>query len=344
MITMRLPVLLTKNPLFLIVILFLLAIPSAACANEVDERYRDTIQHLEEQGYAGIDQAIVTFDDIVAGSPEYWKAHLGLANAYLLKYEFSEHKKNEWLEQALVHLDVLIKNRQLLLEAYFRRGLVRLNLNQITEAKTDLQQALEIKPAYLEAHLIFLQLLLSHNEPAQAREKAAAWITNYPAASPAAQKFGDLFYAAEDYETAVRYYDKALQQHPKESALLMSLGRCYQKLGQDDKGSDVFKKVLLLTPDNHEARFLYGVSLSNRDMLEAAIEQFERYRKDFPKEISALNNLAVLYEKTGNLLKAKLMWLKVKELSSDPKHKQRAESNLLRLFQSAETDRKQERD
>ena len=333
---------LSKNSLFLTVILFSLAIASSAYANKADERYLNAIQQLKENGYAGIDTAITDFNDITADYPDYWKAHLGLANGYLLKYEFSEHKKNEWLEQSLLHLNVLIKNRQLLLEAYFRRALVQLNLHNIAEAKTDLQQALEIKPAYLEAHLIFLQLLLTNNEAAAAREKAAEWISNYPAASPAAQRFGDLFFSAEDYETAAHYYEKGTQHRPEDSVLLMSLGRSYQKLGQDDKASDLFKKVLLLEPDNHEARFLNGVSLSNMDMVQEAVEQFELYRKDLPKEISALNNLAVLYEKIGNPLKAKLMWLKVKELSSDPKHKQRAESNLLRLLQSPGTDRKKE--
>ena len=145
------------------------------------------------------------------------------------------------------------------------------------------------------------------------------------------------FFAAKDYEKALIYYQKVLSHTPDDSALLMSVGRSYQALGKDDKASGAFEKVLQLAPDNHEARFLDGLSLSNLDLPEEAVKQFELYRKEFPKDISTFNNLAVLYEKIGEPLKAKLMWLKVKTLSKDPKYKQRAESNLLRLIQSPGT-------
>lgn len=333
-----------RNNLFLTIIFFLLTIVSTASANEADKRYTKTILQLQE-GYKGIDNAIADFNDIVAVYPNYWKAHLGSANGYLIKYDFSDHKENEWLEQSLVHLNVLIDNGQHLSEAHFRRALVQLNLNKISEAKTDLGQALEVNPAYLEAHLIYLHVLLSNNEHTAANEKGALWISHYSAGSPAAHKFGDLFFAAKDYENARHYYEKSLKHNPDDSSALMSLGKCYQNFGKDEKASKLFKQVLLLTPDNYEARFLNGVSLSNMERLETAIEEFEIYRKSFPKEISALNNLAVLYEKSGNLLKAKLMWLKVKELSSGPEHKKRAESNLLRLLQASGTkDKKVETD
>jgi len=329
------PMQMNRNNLFLTIIFFLLTIASTASASEADTRYTKAILQLQEQGYKGIDNAIADFNAIVAVYPDYWKAHLGSANGYLIKYDFSEKKETEWLERSLSHLNVLIKNRQLLSQAYFRRALVQLNYNKIAKAKTDLQQALEINPVYLEAHLIFIHLLLSNDEHAAATEKGALWISNYSAGSPAAHKFGNLFFAAKDYENARRYYEKSLKHNPDDSSVIMSLGKCYQKSGKNEKASKLFKKVLLLTPDNHEARFLSGVSLSNMARVETAIEEFEIYRKHFPREISALNNLAVLYEKSGNLLKAKLMWLKVRELSSGPEHKKRAESHLLRLLQSS---------
>ena len=185
---------LRKNWLFLVFVFFLVVTAATAYGNDADKRYQDAIQQLTEQGYAGIDNAMVDFNAIVANYPYYWKAYLGLANGYLLKYEFSEHKEKQWLDGALIHLNVLIKNGQLLSDAYFKRALVWLNYNKIAEAKTDLQQALEIEPAYLEPQLLFLQLLLANNESDAAGEKAALWITNYPAGSPAPQRFGDAFF------------------------------------------------------------------------------------------------------------------------------------------------------
>jgi len=85
-------------------------------------------------------------------------------------------------------------------------------------------------------------------------------------------------------------------------------------------------------PDLSDARFALGASLSEMDRLPEAIEQFRAYVAGHPDDVSALNNLALLYERTGEVTRARLMWLKVKDKTNDKIYIERAERHLTKLI------------
>ncbi|MDX9897253.1 MAG: tetratricopeptide repeat protein, partial [Desulfofustis sp.] len=221
---------------------------------------------------------------------------------------------------------------------FFKRSLVHLNKNQGEPAERDLRQALALQPSFPEAHIVYLQFLLARGSLDEARQNAATWISRSTDQAEVARGFGELFAAADDHQTAAAMYEQALKATPDEPHVRAALGNSYRHLGRYEQAADMLTAAIKQLPEQLQLRFALGVCLSELDRPQEAVEQFELYRKNYPQDVAAINNLAVLYEKTGQTGRAKLMWMKVKESASDPDHRQRAETNLLRLLQSAPGD------
>ncbi|MBE0586056.1 MAG: tetratricopeptide repeat protein [Desulfofustis sp.] len=326
---------LSNNVLFLFLFVVVAYSTTLFAATDVKTDYRETVRLLQEQGFAGVDQALVRFEEIVRQHPDFQPARLAAANGYLLKYEFTETKDSSWLDLAEQHLNRLIDGGGASAEAYFKRALVHLNRNQREPAEGDLRQALSLQPSFPEAHLVYLQLLLAGDRMDEARQNAATWLSRSPDQADTARSFGELFAAADDHQTAATMYEKALTVKPDEPHVRAALGNSYRHLGRYEQAADALTAAIAQLPEQMQLRFALGVCLSELDRPQEAVEQFELYRKNYPQDVAAINNLAVLYEKTGQTGRAKLMWMKVKESASDPDHRQRAETNLLRLLQTA---------
>lgn len=300
--------------------------------------YLETVRLLQEHGFAGVDQALDRFEEIVKRHPDFQPARLAAANGYLLKYEFSETKDSAWLDLAEQHLNRVIDGDGESAEAFFKRSLVHLNRNQGEPAERDLRQALALQPSFSEAHIVYLRFLLARGSLDEARQNASAWLNKSTDQAETARSFAELFAAAEDHQTAATMYEKALTVNPNEPHVRAALGNSFRHLGRYEQAANALATAIEQLPDQIQLRFAFGVCLSELDRPQEAVEQFELYRKNYPHDVAAINNLAVLYEKTGQTGRAKLMWMKVKESASDPDYRQRAETNLLRLLQTAPGD------
>ncbi|BDD87703.1 tetratricopeptide repeat protein [Desulfofustis limnaeus] len=300
--------------------------------------YLETVRLLQEHGFAGVDQALDRFEEIVKRHPDFQPARLAAANGYLLKYEFSETKNSTWLDLAEQHLNRVIDDGAGSAEAFFKRSLVHLNKNQGEPAERDLRQALALQPSFPEAHIVYLQFLLARGSLDEARQNAATWLSRSTDQAETARSFGELFAAANDHQTAVTLYEQSLTAKSDAPHVRAALGNSFRHLGRYEQAADALATAIEQLPEQMQLRFALGVCLSELERLQEAVEQFELYRKHYPQDVAAINNLAVLYEKTGQTGRAKLMWMKVKESASDSNHRQRAETNLLRLLQTAHQD------
>jgi tetratricopeptide (TPR) repeat protein len=311
-----------------------LCISSKLSAQNTQDTYIETLQFLQKEGFNGIDSALVRFESIIEKDPDFTKAYLSAAEAYLLKFEFSKFKHTEWITRSIQYLNKVIEKKENLPRAYFKRSIAFLNLEKSDLAEADLIKAIEIKPAHLDAHLFYLQLLLSSKREKEANRLADIWITNYPKDSKPSKYFGDIFFKEHAYRDALRFYQKAVQRSPDDPDIHYAMGKAYQHLNITDSAITAFNATLTLDSKIQDARFSLALCLSQANRTIEAIEQFEINLKTFPKDAATWNNLALLYEHNGHLTKAKLAWLKVKEHSKDELHRTRAEDHLYRLIQA----------
>lgn len=318
---------------FVIPVAILLIFPaSASWADSFEESYARTVQTLNQEGFAGIDKALSAFEGMIAANPGFVKARLGAADAYLLKHEFSGKKDRHWLDAAIGHLDAVVGKDPRNAEALFKRAVVRFSLENQEGAVTDLRKSMEISPSFLDARILYLQHLLAtkkSDEAARFAESSLAFFPNDPAPLKA---FGDAFSQAKEYAHALSFYKRVIPLVPKAPLTHIAMGKAYQNMKQCDPAIDSFKKALAQNPDLVESHFGLAYCFGEKGLLGNAVGHLEAYSRKVPKDVSALNNLAILYEQTGQNQKARLAWLRVKQATEDTTYRERADRHLHKLL------------
>lgn len=300
-------------------------------ASPADEAHASAVRQLQQDGFAGLDRALVAFEDLVRREPAFLRAYLSAADAYVLKYEFAETKHRPWLEAARSHLDVAIARAPDLAPAYFKRAVVRLNLGAGAEAVADLEKAMDLVPTYLDPRILYLQQLLSVKKTGEARQFAQASARLFPGDPVPLRYMGDAFYRAGAYAEAVELYQGVVQLVPQAPHTYLGLGKAHQRQGQHARAVDAFAKALAQNPALSEAHFDLANSLAALGRVPEAADHLGLYLKQAPDDVGALNNLAVLYEQGGRAPEARATWLKVRSLATDGTYRERAEQHLQRL-------------
>lgn len=320
----------TNMAVRLVAFLFVLAcFAGVSGAQTAGDAYFATVNQLRADGFSGIDKALAGFEAIIKKNPGYIFAYLSAADTYLLKYEFSKTKEVEWLKKAGRHLDSAMKLQPALPEAYFKRATIRFNLNEKEAAEGDLLKAIDLLPEYADARIMYLQYLLSEGKLERAKTFAEESVAVAPYDPSAPKLLGDVFMREKAYKEAIWLYQKVVALTPSAPFTYLAIGKAYSRLGDKDKAIGAFRKSLQQGQGDglYEVKFLLGVLLSEKGEYNEAAHFFEGFLKKFPGDISTMNNLALVYEKTGKTAKAKLMWIKIKNAGDDTR-REKAERKI----------------
>ena len=305
-------------------------------AATVKEQYLQAVETLDREGFRGIDGALKSFEAVIAREGDFLPAYLSAAEACLLKYEFSEPRDTLLLERALAHIEAALARDDRLPEAYFKRAVVHFNRGEDGAADADLARALQIDPTYLDARLLTLQHLLAAGEQKKAREFADASREHYPGDPGPLKYFGDIFFQEGSLDDAIDYYRDVAHLVKHAPYTYLALGRSYQQQEKYDPAVEAYRRALDLEPGLAELHVNLSYCYGRLGKLDLAVEHLETYLKARPRDLSALNNAALLYEQVGNDRRAKITWLKLKGSASDDDYRRRAEEHLQRLLVSSE--------
>jgi tetratricopeptide (TPR) repeat protein len=124
---------------------------------------------------------------------------------------------------------------------HYNLGLAYLNLNKNKEAKEELSKAVELNPDF---YIAYFQL-------------------------------GKIFEKEENFEEAIKYYQLVTQVNPRYPDAYNSLATMLMKTKDFDKAIDYLRHVLSFVPKYPEAIFNLGLAYESKDMIEAALEQYE---------------------------------------------------------------------
>lgn len=110
-----------------------------------------------------------------------------------------------------------------------------------------------------------------------------------PKYSEAVNNLGTIFYAKKNYGRAARQYRKALKLSPESASIYSNLGTAHFARKEYKEAIEAYQQALKLDPDVFEHRSSYGVLLQERTVEERA--KFHYY-------------LAKLYAQSGNMERA----------------------------------------
>jgi len=128
-------------------------------------------------------------------------------------------------------------------------------------------------------------------------------------------RLGYYYALNQDYKSAEKQFDKALEKEPLNSEILYLAGLNYIDSKKYEKAKKVLEESLYLRPDFNEAKFYLALSYDKLKNFNKAEQLLKEIIEVEPDNVKALNYLAYSYtEKTIHLDEAEQMLIKVVKL------------------------------
>jgi tetratricopeptide (TPR) repeat protein len=228
----------------------------------------------------------------------------------VLIHHFHEKKGKERLrEKQLQYLRLCEKNLESMpanAKTYFDMGLIHRHiLNNIPRAIILQEQAVQLKPDYVEAQMeLALLRHLSHDTPAAVKQLSAILQKN-PQYAPAWFFCGIILEKVQKYQQAAQCYERAIALNGSLIDARINLGALLAKQGEFEHARKHWLKALEMNPNNEKTLLNLGALELREKHLSVAQEFFERVLAVQPKSTSAWNNLGVLHAENGNVEQAR---------------------------------------
>lgn len=173
--------------------------------------------------------------------------------------------------------------REILAEAYLRRGMAFKGKKAEEMADRDLRRAIEIyeliygmEPEKLEINYYLAMAYDGMGDHVTAEKKLLEYISKRPDASDAYNYLGYMLVQNNgDLERAVGYIKKALELEPNNGAYLDSLGWAYVKLGRIDEGIELLERAKSEMPLDSEIHEHLGEAYLIKGLKENAVAEWE---------------------------------------------------------------------
>ncbi|MDD5750132.1 MAG: tetratricopeptide repeat protein [Candidatus Pacebacteria bacterium] len=122
------------------------------------------------------------------------------------------------------------------------------------EAKDFFQQAVAIKPDYVDAHLQMAFLEDEEGSKQEAQGRLENLVRLSPFSVDAHFQLGRIYFNSGEYDKAQEQFQTVLALYPNHSNSLYSLALVYEKEGEKDKALELLNRVLELNPGNQDVK------------------------------------------------------------------------------------------
>src|SRR6201997_438182 len=122
---------------------------------------------------------------------------------------------------------------------------------------------------------------------------------------------GHIQFEMEQFDDAVKTYEKLLSMAPRHQTANFNLGICYEKLGRWQEATDAFQKALEVDPQREEAQLGLGICLLHQEKPEPAIACFDRVLARNPDHETALFGKAVSLQLLWKFDEATALYLRL---------------------------------
>jgi tetratricopeptide (TPR) repeat protein len=145
----------------------------------------------------------------------------------------------------------------------------------------------------------FIQTLIETENYSKASQQIASFLARRPTNKLMKQKLAFCYVKMKKFGEAAVIYRDLLKDEPRCIPLLHSLVACLDKSGNPDKAIELLTKADDFIKDNPSILLPLGVLYSRNERYEKAKEIFRKVIAIIPSDWRAYQNLAVLYERTG---------------------------------------------
>jgi len=132
----------------------------------------------------------------------------------------------------------------------------------------------------------------------------------------------------QDYDNAIKHYNKVIEIKPDDSDSWYNMGNAYVDKQDNDKALESYQKAIAIKTDDYDAWFNMGDTYAKKQDYEKAIKSYQNAIGIKPDDASTYCNLGFLYIKINEIEKAEQTINKAIELGDDI----HSRMNLAHLF------------
>lgn len=202
-------------------------------------------------------------------------------------------------ENALVSFTKLTRQNPASADAHYHLGLAQRALKRTDAARLSLQRALEKQPGYLPAQETLIALEIASGRIEEALRVASTLQSQQPKSPLGPSLEGDIYLAAKNYAKAAQAFERASALSPS-NVFAIKRHQALALSGNDQAADTTIKQWLGRHPDD---LFVYAYLARHYLITKRypeSIAAHEWLLKKAPRDGKLLNNLAWLYQTTGD--------------------------------------------
>ncbi|MES2141818.1 MAG: tetratricopeptide repeat protein [Pseudomonadota bacterium] len=176
--------------------------------------------------------------------------------------------------------------------------------NKYAEARQHYEQAIQLKPDYLQAYFNLGLLFIAETQLEKAIIQFNHVLVLNPQSAETHWQLAFIYWQCNDLEKVQLHYQKLFELNPRSTVLLNNMGALALRNNQLDAAVDYFEQALAIEPKHKEARNNLAVSLLEKNKFKESIWHYSLYLNLEPNDKIALYNRAQGLMLTGQLNKA----------------------------------------
>ncbi|MBA2652699.1 MAG: tetratricopeptide repeat protein [Tatlockia sp.] len=255
-----------------------------------------------------MNEAIKHYSEAIKLAPFYAQAHHNLATVYASQNNYKD---------ALNHYRLAVHAEPDFAIAHFNLGLLLLKNNQLAAAKTQFNNVLTLNPEHPEADFYLGVLCLEANELNEAEQHFQKTLTRDSNQIQAITNLGVIALKREQGQIAVDCFSRALAIDNNYLEARNNLAAAFMHYDRFENALMHYDVLLQQEPDNIEYLYNSGVAQMALGHLSEAMLHFEKLLSIDKNHFASLNNLAAIYIRLEDKIKAKTLLKRA--LAANPK-------------------------
>jgi tetratricopeptide (TPR) repeat protein len=200
------------------------------------------------------------------------------------------------------HVNLLVANLADSPDVQSQVGLLQALKKNRTAARRAFERALELNPDQIDAIAGLVGLDLESDQPAAARSRVEARLSQRPDDSSLLMLAARTYLASKDKKAAEQTLRRAVDVDSANLQAYMMLGQLYASEGRLDEARAKFERLATLQPKGVPAHTMAAMILHMQNKVDEARARYERVMEIDPQAAVAANNLAWLYAEGGGNL------------------------------------------
>ena len=219
--------------------------------------------------------------------------------------------------EAVGHYEQALKIKPDFVEAHYNLGDAMLQQGRVQEAIAHYERALQLKPDSAEAHNNLGGVLLDSGKVAEAIVHFERALQLKPDYAEAHNNLGGVLLGSGKVAEAIAHFEQALRIKPDFAEAHSNLGLALVSLGKVQEGIGHFEQALRIDSDNVEAHSNLGMTLVRVGRVREAIGHLEQALRIKPDYAEVHNNLGFILWQSGRTQEAIAHWERALQIKPD---------------------------